>query len=78
MRSVLTLCLLIGLCAAANATTVHHSRPRAICATVNTFPSPAASPFLVGPTKKPGSGCIMAARPLAWVDTRPLRSRLTK
>jgi hypothetical protein len=28
MRSVLTLCLLIGLCAAANATTVHHSRPK--------------------------------------------------
>jgi hypothetical protein len=28
MRSVLTLCLLIGLCAAASAATVHHSKPK--------------------------------------------------
>jgi hypothetical protein len=28
MRSVLTLCLLIGLCAAANAATVHQPKPK--------------------------------------------------
>ena len=28
MRPVLTLCLLIGLCAAANAATAHHSKPK--------------------------------------------------
>jgi hypothetical protein len=28
MRSVLALCLLIGLCAAANAATVHHFKPK--------------------------------------------------
>src|SRR4030081_1713762 len=59
MRSVLTLGLLIGLCAAANAATVRRSKPpEGHMRPTRALLSPGATPFPVGPTKNPGPGWI--------------------